>query len=96
MCIHTHVYVGVMIKGRKYQLKIYCCHSLLTKQDMCTIYKSFAQHYNMVVLFIQELLILIYDILMICTPELNSHVHLFFNYSLIIEILQLWNCSVVC
>ena len=49
----------------------------------------------MAVFCIQELLIFIYVILMICSPELNGHVHLLFIRSLIIEMLQLWDWLVV-
>ena len=38
----------------------------------------------MIVFFIQELLLLF---LLICSPKLNSHVHLFFNHSLTVEML---------
>ena len=51
---------------------------------------------SMVVFFIQELLILIYVVLMICSPKLNCHVRLFFNHSHTVEMLQLWDWFVDC
>ena len=79
------------IQGRARQRagQLYHCHSSLTKQDMCTIYKSWIYPTLEYGSIIQELLILIYIILIICSHELNGHFHSFFNHSLTIKKLQL-------
>ena len=79
--------------------QLYRCCSFLTKQDMCTIYKSWIRptlEYGSILYSGVAKVILIYVILIICSPVLNGHVHLFFNHSLIIEMLQLWDWFAVC
>ena len=70
---------------------------MLTKQDMCTIYKSWIRPtlvYGSILysgaanIHLRRLVDL--------QSILNGHVHLFFNHYLIVEMLQLWDWFAVC
>ena len=56
------------------QLLDYRCHSLLSQQDTYVYYIQILDSSNTIVFFIWELLTPIYDVLMICSLELNEHV----------------------
>ena len=74
------IFIAIIIRAGQ----LYRCRSFLKQRYVLYTNLGFVQHQSMIVFFIQELPLLI---LLICSPKLNSHVHLFFNHSLTVEML---------